>query len=69
MNEDVCELKVPMHNLLLVDLFEAINKLLKNDASFELLELASQVLQFLKITSIAILHDQVEVIFCTLHIL
>ena len=57
-----------MHYFLRIYFFESGNKLLKHDPCLNLAKLPSYLLQLLKITSVAQLHDKVEVVLCALDV-
>lgn len=57
-----------MHDLLLVDLFEAIDELLQDQACFILSEATLLLLQVGQVPTIAQLHYQVEVVLCPLQV-
>jgi hypothetical protein len=59
-----------VHHLLLVNLFEAVNQLTQDDAGLEFRETAtSNLCQVFKVTSVTQLHDEVEVVLCSLNVI
>lgn len=57
-----------MHYLLFINFFETCNQLLKNYSGFNLCEFPSDIFEFLQVTTIAILHDEVEVVLSALYV-
>ncbi len=57
-----------MHNLLLVNLFKSQDQLLQDDPCLPLLKLSTDFLEIKKVSSIAILRNQIKVVLSTLNV-
>lgn len=65
MDEDVSELEIAVHHLLLIDLLESRHQLLKDDPCLQLSEASpTELFEVLEVAAIAKLHDQVKIILC-----
>lgn len=68
-NKNISKFQVPMHHIHLIDRLEPFNNLTQKESSFLFVESASYFSQMLKVTTIAVLHEQVKVVNCFLDII
>ncbi len=62
MHKDVSQLQVPVHHLHVVNRFETLHDLEKDQPGFCLSEMSTLLLQVVEVTRIAVLEDEVKIV-------
>ena len=67
-DENVCKLKVSVQNIHVMESFEALDNLTHKISSFLLAKFASDLSQFVEVSSVAVLSEKVEVVLSLLDV-